>query len=102
MSRHILRPQVLPFWVPVLLMMLMMMMVVVTVRRGGRRGNHTYTGGTGGAGVLVVIIIVRHVEGAERLLVRGLWVLDETGLSLVGLFLEEAVDFEPVRAASVA
>ena len=52
-------------------------------------------------GLVIVIVIVRQVQRAERLLVRGLWVLDEARLRLVRLFLEEAVDFEPVRAATV-
>lgn len=83
--------------------MVLMMVVMVTIRGGGRRRNDTHdTSGTRCTRILVIIVIVRHVQRAERLLVRGLWVFDEPRLSLVRLFLEEAVDFEPVGAASVA
>lgn len=84
--------------------MVLMMVVMVTIRGGGCRRDDTHdASGTRCTRILViVVVIVRHVQRAERLLVRGLWVFDEARLSLVRLFLEEAVDFEPVGAASVA
>lgn len=76
---------------------------MVTVRGRGGRGHHTdHAGSARAAGVLVVVVVVRHVQRAERLLVSGLRVLNQTRLSLVRLFLEEAMDFEPVRATSIA
>lgn len=84
--------------------MVLMVMMVVTVRGSRGRGHYTHdTCCVRRARVLVIIVvIVRHVQRTERLLVRGFRVLDEARLRLVRLFLEEAVDFEPVRAASVA
>lgn len=81
----------------------MMMVVMVTVRCRGCRGNHTdYIRRARRASALViVIVIVRYVEGTKRLLVGGLRVLDHTRLHLVALFLQQAVDLEPVRTAAV-
>ena len=80
---------------------------MVTVGGGGCRRHYTHHVGSAGRArrvlvIVVVVVVVGHVQRAERLLVRGLGVLDEARLRLVRLFLEEAVDFEPVGAASVA
>jgi len=80
---------------------------MVTVGRGGRRSDDAGdAAGTGATGVLravvvIVVVVVCSVQRAEGLLVRGLGILDQPGLRLVRLLLQQAVDLEPVGAPAV-